>query len=62
MNDIEALRDYIIADEILRIQSLPREELVRELIDLRSAKIESASLVELLRVRQSKNETQRFTT
>lgn len=57
MNDIEALRDYIIADEIQRIQSLSREDLISELIELQSAKIESASLAELLRTRQSKNGT-----
>lgn len=57
MNDIEDLRDYIIADEIQRIQSLSREELIRELIELQSAKIESASVTELLRARQTKNGT-----
>ena len=55
MNDIEALRDYIIADEIQRIQSLSREELVSELITLQSEKIETTSLADLLRVRKPKN-------
>jgi hypothetical protein len=54
MNDIEALRDYIIADEILRIQSLSHEELVGELINLQSERIETTFLEDLLRARQLK--------
>jgi len=57
MNDPEALRDYIIADEIQRIQALSREDLVRELISLRSEKLEGVSLADLLKVCQSKNGT-----
>ena len=48
MNDFEALRDYVIADEIQRIQSLPREELVRELIELSSREIEKMTDSQLL--------------
>lgn len=40
MQSIESLKDYLIADEIIRIQSLSREELVRELITTKTEKIE----------------------
>ena len=48
MNDIEALRDYIIADEIHRIQSLSHEKLVRELVELSSREIEKMTDSQLL--------------
>jgi hypothetical protein len=57
MNDPEALRDYLIADEIQRIEALSREELVRELISVKSERLEVATLAELLKVCQSKNGT-----
>lgn len=41
MNDIVAVKDYMIADEIHRIESLTREQLVRELIEMTSHQIES---------------------
>jgi hypothetical protein len=41
MEDIESLKDYRIADEILRIQSLSREKLEEELIEMKSREIES---------------------
>jgi hypothetical protein len=41
MEDIESLKDYKIADEILRIQSLSREKLEEELIEMKSREIES---------------------
>lgn len=41
MQSIESLKDYLIADEIIRIQSLSREKLVRELVTVKSEKIES---------------------
>jgi len=40
MDDIETLKDYLIADEISRIQSLSREELEKELIEIKSKEIE----------------------
>lgn len=40
MQSIESLKDYLIADEIIRIQSLSQEELVRELITTKTEKIE----------------------
>jgi hypothetical protein len=40
MDDIETLKDYLIADEILRIQSLSREKLEKELIEIKSKEIE----------------------
>jgi len=41
MEDIESIKDYMIADEILRIKSLSREKLEEELIEINSRKIES---------------------
>lgn len=41
MNDIESLKDYLIADEILRITTLSREKLENELIEIKSKEIES---------------------
>ena len=41
MEDIEGIKDYMIADEILRIKSLSREKLEEELIEIKSEKIES---------------------
>ena len=41
MEDIESIKDYMIADEILRIQALSREKLEEELIEIHSRKIES---------------------
>ncbi len=49
MDSIESLRDYLIADEIRRIQSLTRDELERELIELRSGEIEATPDEELLK-------------
>jgi hypothetical protein len=57
MNDPEALRDYLIADEIQRIQTLSREDLIRELIAVKSKKLEVAPLAELLQVCQIRNGT-----
>ena len=48
MNSLEELKDYLIADEIQRIESLTREELVRELMDVKSKDIEALSDKEVL--------------
>ena len=48
MNSLEELKDYLIADEIQRIESLTREELVRELMDVKSKDIETLSDEEVL--------------
>lgn len=57
MNDIESLRDYLLADMIIKIQSLSKEALIRELVELKSKEIESASPDEILRLcRQNKND------
>ena len=48
MNSIEEIRDAKIADEILRIQSLSREDLVKELVAIRAVFIESLDDRELL--------------
>jgi hypothetical protein len=49
MNDIVALKDYLIADEIRRIESLTREQLVRELIEVKSVQIELLTDLESIR-------------
>ena len=49
MNSIESLKDYLIADEITRIESLSREALVRELVAVRSEQIESLNDVKSIR-------------
>ena len=52
MNDAESLRDYLIADEILRIRSLSPAEARSELIELRSRSIEAMGLIEMIRLKQ----------
>ena len=44
MNHIDDIKDYLIADEIQRIQSLSHDELVSELIEVKTKEIESSSL------------------
>lgn len=41
MNHIDDIKDYLIADEIQRIKSLSRDELVQELISAKTLEIES---------------------
>ncbi len=41
MNSLESLLDYLIADEIQRIQKLSHEDLVRELIEIKTSQIET---------------------
>lgn len=48
MNSTNGLRDYYIADEIIRISFLSKKELVQELIELKSKAIEQMSDDELL--------------
>jgi len=40
MNNIEEVKDCVIADKIMRIQTLSRENLIKELIDVESKQIE----------------------
>ncbi len=40
MNHIDDIKDYLIADEIQRIQSLSHEQLVCELIEVKTRDIE----------------------
>lgn len=54
MNSTAELRDYLIADEIQRLSSLTKEELVRELIEIKSRAIEQMSDKELLTNSRSK--------
>ena len=55
MQDIVALQDALIADEINRISSLPREALISELIDIKSRTIENASTEEVLKLCKPKD-------
>ncbi len=50
MHDIASLQDALIADEINRISSLPREALISELIEIKSRAIENASPQEILKL------------
>ena len=54
MNDIEGIRDYLISDELRRIQTLPVDVLRQELVVFRTGKIEAMSDSELLRQCQLK--------
>lgn len=54
MNDIETLRDAVIAEEIMQIQVMSQEDLVRELVSVRSEHIESLSPDELMAYLQNK--------
>ena len=48
MNSIVELKDALIANQILRIQSLTREQLIQELVEIRAAYIESLNDAEVL--------------
>lgn len=50
MNSKTELRDYLIADEINRIATLTRQELIRELIEVKSRTIENSSSEEILKL------------
>jgi hypothetical protein len=54
MNSLEELKDYLIADEILRIESLTQKELVDELMDLKTRQIESLSPDEVINYLKNK--------
>lgn len=48
MESIESLKDFLISDEIQRIESLNKGELLKELIEEKTRKIESLKdLVEI---------------
>ena len=55
MNSVAELRDYRIADEIQRIQSLSREQLIRELVSLRASFIEGLSDEQIINYGQIKS-------
>ena len=57
MESIESLKDYLISDEIQRIESLSRVELVRELIEMKSRKIESLSDLKSIKEYGNKNKS-----
>jgi hypothetical protein len=52
MNDITELKDYLIADEIERIQKLSNKMLIRELIEVQTRKIENLSDIEVMKMCQ----------
>lgn len=41
MESLESLKDYLIADWIMKVEQMTREELERELVELKSRQIES---------------------
>lgn len=57
MNSIEDFRDYLIADVIQEIESMSREELVRNLVQIRTTPLEQMDAIELLKFRDQKNNT-----
>jgi len=57
MESIESLKDYLISDEIQRIESLSRVELVRELIEMKSRKIESLNDLKSIKKYGNKNKS-----
>jgi len=57
MESIESLKDYLIADEIIRIQSLSREQLIRELVIVKSKKIESLNDLKSIKEYGNKNKS-----
>ena len=57
MESIESLKDYLISDEIQRIESLSREELVGELVEMTSRKIESLSHLKSIKEYGNKNKS-----
>ena len=55
MNSIEEVKDCVIADEIMRIQVLTKEDLIRELIDVRSRQIETMKPDEFMAYLKTRN-------
>lgn len=55
MNSIEEVKDCVIADEIMRIQNLSREDLIRELIDIKSRQIEAMKPDEFMAYLKTRN-------
>ena len=59
MNSIEEVKDCVIADEIMRIETLTKEDLLKELVDIRSKQIEvmkSDEFMTYLKTRKHGNE------
>lgn len=56
MNDIDTLRDYLIADEIQRIYSLQPDEITAELVSINTRNIEQAPDEEILNRSKTHNE------
>lgn len=55
MNSIEEVKDCVIADEIMRIQNLSREDLIKELIDIESKQIEAMKSDEFMAYLKTRN-------
>lgn len=55
MNNIEDLRDCLLADLIKEIESLSKEELVSQLVEIKSKEIEFATPEKILKLCQQKN-------
>jgi len=54
MNSATELKDCLIADEINRIVALTRQELIRELIEVKSRTIENTPPEEVLKLCKTK--------
>lgn len=57
MESIESLKDFLIADEIQRIEFLDRNELVREMIEEKTREIESLSDLKSIKEYGNKNKS-----
>ncbi len=57
MNSIVELKDALIANQILRIQSLTREQLIQELVEIRASYIESLDDAKVLNAYEKREST-----
>ncbi len=55
MNSIEEVKDCVIADEIMRIQTLSKENLISELVDVKSKQIEAMKSDEFMTYLKTRN-------
>ncbi|MEK7635192.1 MAG: hypothetical protein AAB446_02055 [Patescibacteria group bacterium] len=55
MQDVEQIRDYLLADLIKEIESLSKKELISQLVEIKSKEIEFASPEKILKLCQQKN-------
>ena len=52
MNSITEIKDCLIVEEIERIKNLSNEQLIRELIEVKTKKIEKMTDVEIFKILQ----------